>query len=71
MSIEWGIVMQWFWVVEIFHEYLNLQFWNKAVAVNYNSIHATYIKIPDKISDKWLSKVLNVASYVIYDEWTL
>ena len=28
MSIEWGIVMQCFWVVEIFHEYLNLQFWN-------------------------------------------
>ena len=28
MPIEWGIVMQCFWVVEIFHEYLNLQFWN-------------------------------------------
>ena len=24
MPIEWGIVMQCFWVVEIFHEYLNL-----------------------------------------------
>ena len=49
---------------------LTCSFGNKAVAVNYNSIHAPHIKIPDKISDKWLSKVLNVASYVIYDEWT-
>ena len=25
-------------------------------------------KIADKISEKWLNKVLHVASYVIYDE---
>ena len=24
----------------------------------------------DKISNKWLFLVLNVASYVIYDEWS-
>ena len=31
-----------------------------------NSIHATYIngKMPNYISDKWLFKVLHVASYV-------
>ena len=54
MSIEWGIVMQCFWVVEIFHrdDILICSFGNKAVAVNYNSIHATCNKIREKISDK-------------------
>ena len=25
--------------------------------------------MPEKISDKWLFKVLDVASYIFYDEW--
>ena len=45
---------------------------NKAIARNTNSIDGSNNngKMGDKISDKWLFKVLNVASYVIYDEWS-
>ena len=47
-----------------------ISFQNIEIAMSTNSIRATYIngKMPVCISDKWLFKVLHVASYVNSEE---
>ena len=47
-----------------------ISFQNIEIAMSTNSIRATYIngKMPDCMSDKWLFKVLHVASYVNSEE---